>query len=106
MGSACDLMIGRLPVPVRDVKTTLSFDEHNAPGTILHIQVDMRHPLGYGMPADTYGFDLNGPFFTVVDGFTPWHTTVVARYPSTGVLASAWATGADCSAGTRRRRGH
>ena len=99
MGSACDLMIGRLPVPVRDVKTTLSFDEHNAPGTILHIQVDTRHPLGYGMPADTYGFYDNGPFFTVVDGFTPWHTTVVARYPSTGVLASGWLTGADRMAG-------
>ncbi len=94
MGSACDLVIDRLPVPVRDVKKLLPSQIHDAPGTLVHLQIDTRHPMGYGMPANADGFYDNDPFFNVLDGFTSWHTTVVARYPNTDVLASGWMRGA------------
>jgi hypothetical protein len=93
MGSACNLAIDRLPVPVRDLKKALPRDVHDAPGTLVRVQIDTRHPMGYGMPPSTDGFYNNDPFFTVIDGFTSWHTAVVARYPNTDVLASGWLKG-------------
>ncbi|HMF97460.1 MAG TPA: M14 family zinc carboxypeptidase, partial [Vicinamibacterales bacterium] len=63
MGNACDLAIERLPIPVRNLKKGLTRDQHFAPGTILKIEVDTQHPLGYAMAASTYGFYINSPFF-------------------------------------------
>ena len=49
LGAASDLAIDRLPLPVRDLKRSLRRDQHFAPGTILRIQVDTSHPIGFGM---------------------------------------------------------
>ena len=65
MGSACDLAIERLAVPVRNGKGMLSRDQHFAPGAILRIQVDTTDPLGYGMAPETFGFYVNSPFFSL-----------------------------------------
>jgi len=99
MGNACDLAIERLPIPVRDLKRGLTRDQHFAPGTILRLEVDTQHPLGYGVAADTYGFYINSPFFQLVEGFNSQHTAVVARYPNTDVVASGWLKGEELMAG-------
>jgi hypothetical protein len=99
LGRASDLVIQHLPVPVRNVKDTLARDDHFAPGTILRVQVDTQHPLGYGMPADTYAFYDNSPFFMVGEGFASWHTSAVVRYPNSDVLASGWLKGASLMEG-------
>ena len=69
MGNACDLAIEQLPIPVRNLKKGLTRDQHFAPGTILKLEVDTQHPIGYGMAADTYGFYNNSPFFQLTEGF-------------------------------------
>jgi zinc carboxypeptidase len=99
MGNACDLAIERLPIPVRNLKKGLTRDQHFAPGTILKIEVDTQHPLGYAMAASTYGFYINSPFFSIVEGFSSQRTSVVARYPNTGVIASGWLKGEELMAG-------
>ena len=99
MGNACDLAIDRLPIPVRDLKRGLSRDQHFAPGAILRLQVDTASPFGYGVAPETYGFYINSPFFTLVEGFSSQKTTVVARYPNTNVLASGWLKGEELMAG-------
>ena len=99
MGNACDLAIDRLPIPVRDLKRGLTRDQHFAPGAILHLEVDTSSPLGHGVAASTYGFYINSPFFTLVEGFASQKTTVVARYPNTNVLASGWLKGEELMAG-------
>jgi hypothetical protein len=99
LGAAADLAIERFPIPVRNLKAGLTREQHFAPGTILRIQVDPRHPVGYGMPAETYGFYNNSPFFTIVDGFASQRPTVVARYPNTEVVASGWLRGEEHMAG-------
>ena len=33
------------------------------------LEVDTQHPIGYGIAADTYGFYINSPFFSLVEGF-------------------------------------
>jgi hypothetical protein len=99
LGAASDFAIDRLGVPVRDLKRHLRRDQHSAPGTIVRLQVDTSHPLGYGMARDTHGFYMNGPFFAPLDDGTADRMTVVARYPATGVLASGWLVGEELMAG-------
>jgi hypothetical protein len=99
LGAASDFAIENFPVPVRNLKAGLTRDEHFAPGTILRIQVDAQHPIGYGMAAETYGFYNNSPFFTVVEGFASQRSTVVARYPNTEVVGSGWLRGETLMAG-------
>jgi hypothetical protein len=99
LGSASDLAIDRLGVPLKNLKAGLTRDQHFAPGTILRIEVDTAHPLGYGMKAESYGFYNNSPFFSLGDGFSTQKLSVVARYPNTGVVASGWLKGEELMAG-------
>lgn len=99
LGGACDLAIEKFPIPVRNLKKGLTRDQHFAPGTIVNLQVDQAHPLGFGLPAETFGFYNNSPFFTLTEGFASQRASVVARYPNTGVLASGWLRGEDLMAG-------
>jgi len=99
MGNACDLAIDKLPIPVRNLKKGLTRDQHFAPGAILRLEVDTQHPIGYGMAADTHGFYVNSPFFSIVEGFASQRTNVVARYPNTNVIASGWLKGEELMAG-------
>jgi len=99
LGSASDLAIERLGVPLKNLKAGLTRDQHFAPGTILNIEVDTAHPLGLGMPAETTGFYNNSPFFSVGEGFSSQKVSVIARYPNTGVVASGWLKGEDLMAG-------
>jgi hypothetical protein len=99
LGAACDLAITKFAVPVRNLKNDFSREQHFAPGTILRIEVDTRHPLGYGMAASTFGFYNNSPFFALVEGFSSQRPAVVARYPNTDVVASGWLRGENLMAG-------
>jgi hypothetical protein len=99
MGNACDLAIEKLPIPVRDLKKGVPRDQHFAPGAILRVEVDTQNPIGYGVSADTYGFYINSPFFSIVEGFASQKTSVIARYPNMNVLASGWLKGEELMAG-------
>ena len=99
LGAASDLAIDRFGVPLKNLKSGLSRDQHFAPGTILKIEVDTAHPMGYGMPSETTGFYNNSPFFSLTEGFSSQKLSVVARYPNTGVIASGWLKGEELMAG-------
>ena len=99
LGAASAFAIENFAVPVRDLKRGLSRDQHFAPGTILKLEVDTAHPVGYGMAAETYGFYNNSPFFALVEGFASQRTTVVARYPNDEVVASGWLRGEELMTG-------
>ena len=93
MGDACDLLIDRLPLPVKDIKATLQNAQHFAPGTIVNLQVDTAHPVGWGVAPATYGFYINSPFFDVTTGFSSQKVDIVARYPNVDAMASGWLRG-------------
>jgi hypothetical protein len=99
MGNACDLAIEKLPIPVRNLKKGLTRDQHFAPGAILRVEVDTHDPIGYGVAPETYGFYINSPFFSIVEGFASQKMSVIARYPNTNVLASGWLKGEELMAG-------
>ena len=99
LGAACDLAIERLGVPLKNLKSGLTRDQHFAPGTILNVEVDTAHPLGYGMEARTFGFYNNSPFFSMTEGFSTQKLSVVARYPNSTVVASGWLRGEELMTG-------
>ncbi len=95
LGEASNLLVDKLPLPVKELKRTLNREQHYAPGTIVNLQVDTAHPMGFGSAADTYGFYINSPFFQLTEGFASQKVSVVARYPNSGAKASGWLRGED-----------
>jgi hypothetical protein len=95
LGEASNLLLDKMPLPVKDLKKTVTRDQHFAPGTIVNLQVDTAHPLGRGIAADTWGFYINSPFFQLTEGFSSQKVTVAARYPNSKVNASGWLRGED-----------
>jgi hypothetical protein len=59
-----------------------------SPGSLLNVTLDLKSPLAYGMPAAITLWSEQSP---------AWEATgdaqVIARYPSSGVLASGWLLG-------------
>jgi len=95
LGEASNLLVDKMPLPVKELKRTLTREQHYAPGTIVNLQVDTAHPMGFGSAADTYGFYINSPFFQLTEGFASQKVSVVARYPNSGAKASGWLRGED-----------
>jgi len=95
LGEATNLLVNKMPLGVRDIKHTTTRDQHFAPGTIVNLQVDTAHPVGWGVAPETTGFYINSPFFQLVEGFSSQKVSVVARYPNTEVRASGWLRGED-----------
>jgi hypothetical protein len=95
LGEASNLLVDKMPLPIKELKRTLTREQHYAPGTIVNLQVDTAHPMGFGSAADTYGFYINSPFFQLTEGFASQKVSVVARYPNSGAKASGWLRGED-----------
>ena len=95
LGEASNLLVDKLPLGVKDLKRTLTRDQHFAPGAIVNLQVDTSHPIGWGVAPDTWGFYINSPFFQLTESFGSQKVNVVARYPNTAVNASGWLRGED-----------
>jgi hypothetical protein len=95
LGEASELLIDRLPLPVKDLKHGLNREQHFAPGTIVNLQVDASNPLAYEAAPETYGFYINSPFFDLTNGFSSQKVSIIARYPNNEVNASGWLRGED-----------
>ena len=93
LGEASNLLVDKLPLGVKDLKRTVNREQHFAPGTIVNLQVDTSHPIGWGVAPDTFGFYINSPFFQLTEGFASQKVSVVARYPNAAVNASGWLRG-------------
>jgi hypothetical protein len=60
----------------------------NIPGSLLKIQVNSRHPIGYGMAPESAAMFINSPAYEVGDAIG------IASYPSDeDILLSGWAEG-------------
>ncbi|MGD2216755.1 MAG: M14 family metallopeptidase, partial [Gemmatimonadales bacterium] len=91
--SSSGFAIEQLGLPVRDVRPPRSEqrsgDAFYAPGSILAVEIDPHHPVGYGMPESTIAYYSNSPIFEVDDDERD--VAVVARYPAAGQLLSGYA---------------
>ena len=75
--------------------TGLSRTEFNIPGSLLRVEVDVDHPLGFGLTPETPIFYWNSPFWSPAGE----QATSVATYPSSDLLLSGWIQGEERLAG-------
>jgi len=64
-----------------------------SPGSLLNASLDLKSPLAYGMPAEITLWSEQSPAWDSPDA------QVIARYPTSGVLASGWLLGEKYLAG-------
>lgn len=84
--------IERLGAPARDILRGLGSSEFYGPGTLLNVNVDLSHPLCFGMrPREAVWFE-SGPAFAVRPE-DDRSVSPVLLYPRRGVLASGWLLG-------------
>ena len=99
LGDATGLFIDRWPIGVKNVVGGLPSDDFLIPGSILKIQTDTSHPLGWGMPRDAHGYFIRSPSFALTDGFGSQSVRVAVRYPNQALSASGWTRGEQHIAG-------
>ena len=99
MGDATELFIEHWPIAVHNAVGELEREDFLIPGSILKLQVDASHPVGWGMPRNTHGYFIRSPAFTLLDGFQSQDVSVVVRYPNKNLNASGWTRGEEHIAG-------
>lgn len=89
---AAAYLSSRLELPVNNALAGVSQEQFFGPGTLLNAEVDVEHPLCFGMrPAEAVWFQ-GGPAWRVRSrAAAPARQAV--RYPRTGVRASGWLLG-------------
>jgi hypothetical protein len=94
--TASQVPIREFELPVTDVTAGVSDDELNIPGSVLEIEVDNRHPVGYGMPAKASAFFDGSHAFSSDD---PSVTTIASYAEGDELLQSGFALGEERIAG-------
>jgi hypothetical protein len=97
MASACDLVLDEFNVPVVNVLARTRSDEFNCPGSLLRLNVDPKHPVTYGMPAEVPGFVNQRIAFQTTPPAQEVTRRVLAWYPNDteDILMSGWILGAE-----------
>jgi hypothetical protein len=82
--------VTRLGIDVPNVVRGLSRQQFYCPGSLLRVSLDPTHPLAAGLPAEATIWMEDSP---VWDPHGLQNVRPVARYTSSGVLASGWLLG-------------
>jgi hypothetical protein len=85
---ASDYATEILGVKARNVLRGVATKDFYSPGSLLNISLDRKSPLAYGMPEKITLWSEQSPTWDSIDA-----ANVVAKYPSSGVLASGWLLG-------------
>ena len=93
--SSSDLALEEMGLPARNLVAKAKPTEFSLPGTLVRIEVDPTHPLGFGMPPEAVAYSTGGPVFATSVPGANVARDVVARYPDYAdqVVASGWGDG-------------
>jgi Zinc carboxypeptidase len=100
IGNAAQFAIEQLGVPAENVVAGADPNSFFCPGSLLKIQVDTRHPVGYGMPDEADAMFINNGGYVTKASFATVSPAVVARYPQEPLLRSGWIIGDEKLRGT------
>jgi hypothetical protein len=100
LGDASRFAIEKLGLSLRDATAGKSSKEFWCPGSTLRVNVDSKHPLAYGMPAEAIATYLGGnPAFEILPGLHSERYETVVRYAGSDLLRSGWLIGERTLAG-------
>ncbi len=91
--NSANFLVRYLELPAVNPLAKLPHSQFFAPGSLLNIEVDTRHPLGWGMSETAAAMFMKGSAYELERG------TVVATYSEQDTLLDGWLIGADKIAG-------
>ena len=97
LSASSELLMDEWALPVRNTLTGGRGDDFSCPGSLLHMQIQTTHPVGYGMAAASFGF-MDGRLAFQTSPASPQNRrAVIASYPDDArdILASGWIKGAE-----------
>jgi hypothetical protein len=97
LGEASNFAIEKMRVPAVNVLKDKKGNEFYSPGSLLQIELDLTHPLAYGMPKHTAVRLTNSPTFRLL--LHNRESRAVGRYGEDNPLLSGWLIGAEKLAG-------
>jgi hypothetical protein len=102
LDSGGEVVLEHFGVPVRNVLKDVKEQEFFCPGSIVRLKVDVRHPLGYGVPAEVAAKFVRSPAYettTAAPASPAVSPRVVASYPERPLLLSGLLIGEEKLAG-------
>ena len=87
LDAATELPIRNFWIQIRDVTEGLPAQKFNAPGSMLRVIADTKHPLTYGARREEVIFFNNSPAFRLDEG------KGILTYPRSNLLLSGWLEG-------------
>ncbi len=87
LDAATELPVRNFWIQVRDVTDGLPRQKFNAPGSMLRVLAEVRHPLAYGARREEAIFFNNSPAFRLDEG------KGILTYPRANLLLSGWLEG-------------
>jgi hypothetical protein len=90
LDAANDFLLYHFDIPVGNALAGLDRSDFYIPGSLVRIEVDQDHPIGFGMQAEAGAFFQNSRAFDIAAD-----TDAVARYGQADILLSGWEVGAD-----------
>lgn len=108
LDAASDYVIDQFGLPIENVVKGVSASEFFIPGSIVRLDVDHTHPIGYGMPPQPAASFVRSRAFSTIRRSNlqeggrielsladPAPVDVIARYAEEDILMSGWALGED-----------
>lgn len=92
LDSSADFAIKYFGLPVKNVLEELKSEEFFCPGSLLELQVNNAHPIGFGMPSKAIAVFTRSPALQVLPTFQS-QPEVVAKYSDSNPLRSGWLIG-------------
>jgi hypothetical protein len=92
LGNSSQVLVDRLGLPLTNLVADLPQETYFCPGSILALDVDTSHPIGFGMPEAAHAMVVGNAAY--IPGPRAAHSvTTVAHYPQQPLLESGWVVG-------------
>ena len=95
LGQACNFAIEDLGLKVTNVLKTIKPEEFYCPGSLVKMNVNNSHPIGYGFDPEVIGYLSNNIAFSTSVPYGEFDRSVVSRYPTSNLLKSGFLLGED-----------
>jgi hypothetical protein len=92
---AVDFAIEAFELPFRNTVAGVSSQDFFLPGSIIQLEVDSAHPLGWGVESDAVTLFARSQVLERTDGGTTPGITTPACYAASNYLISGWTLGGD-----------
>ncbi|MCW4050488.1 MAG: peptidase M14 family protein [Candidatus Bathyarchaeota archaeon] len=90
---SCDFAIEKLGLPILNTVKELKPKEFHCPGSTIWVNMDNKHPLGYGMPERGTILLRGNHSYAVKAGHWNEDYKVVVSYPEENMMQSGWLIG-------------